>query len=134
MKSLGNDSVLEEDIERHDFERVFMCRLKNYGAGGASLLHLQPSRRADTPAVTWLEPGKSVLRHGSGEIVAEMSGDSEKFFGHDAADRVRAKVFRTGAARAVAVEAGHGFAAAGFQGLSQHILLNRGLSAGHIAL
>lgn len=134
MKSLGNDSVLQKNIERHDFQRVLMCRLKNYGARRARLLYLQPSRRTDTPAVAWLQSGKSILGHWSGEIIAQMSRHCEKFLSHDTADCVHAKVFRARTATTVSVEAGHWLAAACFEGLAQHILLNRRLSAGHSAL
>jgi hypothetical protein len=47
---------------------------------------------------------------------------------------VHAKVLRPCAATAVTVEAGHWIAAACLQGLAQHILLKRRLSAGHSAL
>lgn len=134
MQSLGNDGVLQKKIKRHDFQGVFVCRLKNYGTRRACLLNLQPSRRANTPAIARLQTGKSVLGHWSGKIVAQVSRDGEKLFGHDTADCVHAEVLRTRAATAVTVEAGDWLTAAGFERLAQHILLNGRLSAGHSAL
>ena len=124
MKSLGNDGVLEEHIKGYDLQGVLMCRLKNYGTCGACLLHLQPSRRANTPAVARLQAGESILWHGSGKIIAEMSGDGEKLLGHNTADGVHAEIVGAGVAAAVTIETSLWLGAAGFQGLTQYILLD----------
>lgn len=124
VESLGNDGVLQKQIKGYDLQRVFMCRLKNNRARRACLLYLQPSCRADTPAVARFQPRETILWHWSRKIIAETGRGSEKVFGHNTADGVHANIFRPSVAAAVAIEAGHRLGAAGFQRLTQYILLN----------
>ena len=124
MKSLGNDGVLQKQVEGYDLQRVLMCRLKNDWARRACLLHLQPSRRANTPAVARLQAGESILWHRSGKIIAEMGRDCEELLGHDTADGVHAEILGAGVAAAVTIETRLRLGAAGFQRLTQYILLD----------
>jgi hypothetical protein len=118
----GDDRVLDEELEWNDLERVFVGGFEDDGAGGSNPLDLEPSGRADAPAVAGFEAGKTKLRHRSAEVVAESLGGFEKRSVDDAADRVDAVIVRAGLATAAAVEAGHGFAAADVKGLAEDVL------------
>jgi hypothetical protein len=130
VEGLGDDGVLEEDIEGDDIEGVLVGGFEDDGAGSAGALDLEPSGGADAPAVACLEAGKAVLGHGRGEIVAETGGLGQEGVGDDAADGVHAEIVRAGVAAAIAEEAGEGVGAAGFQGLAEDVLL-RGEVGGH---
>ena len=67
----GNDGVLNEELERHDFEGVFVGGFEDNGAGCSSLLHLQPSRGTDAPAIAGLQAFKAKLRHGGAQVITE---------------------------------------------------------------
>src|SRR5580704_7977709 len=98
-----------------------MGGLEENGAGSSGLLDREPSGGADAPAVSGFEAGESILGHGGGEVVAECLGGSQEGGVDDAADGVDAVVVGAGVAAAVAVEAGHGLAAAGFQRAAENV-------------
>ena len=118
----GDDRVLDEELEWNDLERVFVGGFEDDGAGGSNPLDLEPSGRADAPAVAGFEAGKAKLRHGSAQIVAERLGGFEEGSVDDAADGVEAEVFGTGLAAAGAVEAGHRLAATDIKRLAEDVL------------
>jgi hypothetical protein len=118
----GDDRVLNEELEWDDFESVFVGGFENDGAGGSSLLDLEPAGRADAPAVAGFEAGKTKLRHRSAEVVAESLGGFEKRNVDYAADGVDAVIVGAGLAATGAVEAGHGLAAADVEGLAEDVL------------
>jgi hypothetical protein len=91
------------------------------GASCSGLLDLQPTGGADAPAVSGLEAGEAVLGHGGGEIVAQGFAGGKERRVNDAADGVDAVVFGAGLAAAGAVEAGHGGAATGVEGLAEDV-------------
>jgi len=122
MQLVGNDGVLDEQFKGDNLERRLMGGFEDDGAGGASLLHLEPARGTDAPAVAGLEAGEAMLRHGGGEVVAEGLRRGQEGLVDHAADGVDAEVVGAGLAAAGAVEAGHGSAAAGGEGLAEDVL------------
>jgi hypothetical protein len=132
VEGFGDDGVGEEDFEGDDFESGFVSGFEYDGAGCPGALDLEPAGSTDAPAVSGLEAGEAVLRHGCGEIVAEAGRGGEEFFVHDAANGVEALVVRAGVAAAVAEEARHGLAAAGFKSLAEDVFL--GLEGGGVHL
>ena len=121
MKLAGDDGVLDEKLEGDDLQRVLVRGFEDDGARGASLLHLEPARGTHAPAVAGFEASKAVLRHGRAEVVAKSLRRSEKRCIDDTADGVNTVVLRSGLAAAGAVEAGHGSAAAGGEGLAEDV-------------
>lgn len=121
MQGIRDGSVPDKDLEGHDGQRGLMGRFENDRASGSSLLHLEPARCADTPAIARFQSGEAKLGHGRAEIIAELFGDTEEVFVHDAADGVDPKVIRSCLAAAGAVEAGHGLATAGLKRLAEDI-------------
>jgi hypothetical protein len=126
----GDDCVLEEKLEGDDFEGRFVRGFEDDGARSAGLLNVEPAACAHAPAVTRLEAGESVLRHGCREVVAEAGRGGKKLFCDDAADRVHAEVVGAGVATAIAIEAGYGVDTTGFEGLTEDVFLGCELRAG----
>lgn len=121
VELVGDDGVLDEQLEGNDLQRGLVGGFEDDGASGAGLLDLEPARGADAPAVAGPEAGEAVLRHGGGEIVAQGFGGFEEGVVDDAADGVDAEVLGAGLAAAGAVEAGHGLAAAGGERLAEDV-------------
>ena len=122
MELVGDDGELDQELERDDAEGVLVGGFKDDGAGSSGLLDLEPASGADTPAIAGLETGEAILRHGGDEIVAEALGGGEEVGRDDAADGVDAEVLFAGLAATGSVEAGHGLAAAGGEGLAEDVL------------
>jgi hypothetical protein len=131
-----NDGVLDEELERNDLEGSFVRGFKDDGTGGSRLLDFQPSGSTDAPAIARLEAGKTELRHGSAEVIAESLRGFKKRSIDDAADGVDAVIVGGSLAAASAVEASHGFAAADVEGLAKHVpaAIFDGFNSGHRAL
>jgi hypothetical protein len=118
----GDHRILNEQLERDDFEGVLMCRFKNDRAGSTGLLDLEPACRTDTPAIARLEAGKAKLRHRCAEVVAKSLGRVQKCPVDDAADSMDTVVFGAGLATACAIEAGHRLAPACVERLAENVL------------
>ncbi len=121
MELVGDDGVLDQEFEGDDPEGVLVGGFEDDGAGGSGLEDLQPACGADAPAISGFEAGEAVLGHGGGEVVAEAFGGGEEVVGDDTADGVYAEIVSTGVAAAITVEAGHGIAAAGGEGLAEDV-------------
>jgi hypothetical protein len=134
VKLRGNYSELDQEFEGDDLESVLVGGFEDDGAGCSGLLDLQPTGGADAPAVSWFEAGEAVLGHGGGEIVAESFAGGEKGRVDDAADGVDTVVFGTSLAATGPVEAGHGGAAAGVEGLAEDVFTAGvvGFGGGHL--
>ena len=113
VKLIRDYCILDQKFERDNLEGGLVGRFEDDGAGGSSLLDLEPASSADTPAVAGLEAREAVLGHGRAEVVAKGLGGGKEGGVDEAADGVDAEVVGSGLAAAGAVEAGHGFAAAG---------------------
>jgi|DEB0MinimDraft_10_1074344.scaffolds.fasta_scaffold00426_8 L-amino acid N-acyltransferase YncA len=96
-----------QQCERNDVQRPFVGCGKTNRAGIARLSRLQPSSRADTPAVTRDQPDEAVLGARRGEIVADRRRIGEKVGGDRGTDRVRPGIFLGGVAAAVPEKPGH---------------------------
>jgi hypothetical protein len=129
----GDDSVLDQKLERNDLECVFVGGFEDDRAGGSSLLDLQPAGGTDAPAVAGFEASETELRHGSAEIVAQSLGGFKEWSVDDAADGVNAMVFGASFATAGAVKARHGLAAADVERLAEDIFaaVLDGFNGGH---
>jgi hypothetical protein len=121
VKSIRDYGILDEGLEGDDGESGLVGGFEDDGTGCSGLLDLKPASGADAPTIAGLEAGESVLRHGGVEVVAELAGDAEEVFGDNAADGVDAEVVGASVTAAIAVEASHGFAAAGFERLAENI-------------
>ena len=109
------DGVLAQRLERHDLQRALVRRGEHDVRRGAVLVGAQPVDRRDAPAVAGHEAREAVQRHRRREVVADAALVVEELLGHDRADRVAAEILGSGAAAAVAVEAGQRIGAAGLQ-------------------
>jgi len=118
VQGIGNDGVLDQDLERDDGQGGFVGGFKEDRAGSSGSLYLEPSCGADTPAIAGPESGKAELRPGGAEIVALLTGDTEKVFTDNTADGVDTEVVWPCFAAACAVETGHRLAAADLKRLS----------------
>jgi hypothetical protein len=112
---------LDEKFKRNDAKSVLVSCFEDNRAGCSGLLDLEPAGGTYAPAIAGFEAGESVLRHWGGKVVAEGLGGGEEWGVDDATDGVDAEVTGAGVAAAVAIEAGHGLAAAGGQGLAEHV-------------
>lgn len=101
-----------EVFEIDPFEGGFVSGGEGDGRGAAGIEGFFPASDAEAPAIAGFEAGEIPLGRGGGEIVAAEVGEIEELFGGFNADGVEADVTGAGAAVAIAVEAGHGFAAA----------------------
>jgi hypothetical protein len=133
VKLAGDDRVLNEEFEGHDLESVLVCGFEDDGAGCASLLDLQPASGADAPAVSGLEAGKTKLRHGGAEVVAQGFGGFEEGGIDDAADGMNAVIVGASLAATGAIEAGHRLAAADIERLPEDVFaaVFDGFNGGH---
>lgn len=121
MKLVGDDGVLYQELEGHNLEGVLVGGFEDDRAGCAGLLYLEPAGGTDTPAVARLKSLKAILRHRSGEIVAERLAGGQKTLVYDTADRVDAEIIGAGVAAAVPVEASHWFTATDSERLTKHV-------------
>ena len=71
VKLIRDYCILDQELEGDNLEGGLVGRFQDDGAGGSSLLDLEPAGSADTPAVAGLEAREAVLRHGSAEVVAK---------------------------------------------------------------
>jgi hypothetical protein len=135
VELVGDDGVLDEEFEGNDLQRVLVRGFEDDRASGAGLLDLEPARGTHAPAVAGFQAGKTVLRHGHAEVVAESFRRREERSIDDAADGVDTVVVGTGLATAGAVKAGHRFAAADVEWLAKHVLaaILDGFDGGHQA-
>jgi hypothetical protein len=136
VKLAGNDRVPDQQFEWDDFEGVFVGGFEHDGTSGPGLLNLQPARGTDAPPVSWFETGKTKLRHGGAQVVAQSLRDFEETSIDDATDRVDAVVVGTSLAAAGAIEAGHRFAAADVEWLAENVLtaIFDGFNLGHVSI
>jgi hypothetical protein len=129
----GDDGVLDQKLEGNDIEGVLVGGLEDDRAGGSGPLDLEPAGGADAPTVAGFEAGKTELRHGSAEIVAQRLGGFKEWGVDDAADGMDAIVFGPRLATARAVKARHGFAAADVERLAENVFsaILDGFDTGH---
>jgi hypothetical protein len=121
VKLVRDYGVPDQKLEGDDLEGGLVGGFEDDGTGCSGLLDLEPAGSADAPAVSGLEASEAVLGHGSAEVVAQSFGGGEEWGVNDAADSVDAEVVGAGLAAAGAVEAGHGFAAAGVERLAEDV-------------
>jgi hypothetical protein len=133
MELAGDDCVLDQELERHDLEGIFVGSFEDDGATGSGSLDFEPAGGADTPTVARFEAGKAELRHGGAEVVSERLGGRKEGGVDDAADGVDAMVVGAGLAAAGAVKAGHGLAAADVERLAEDVFaaIFDGFCGGH---
>jgi hypothetical protein len=101
-----------EVFEVDPFEGGFVGGGEGHGGSAAGIEGFFPTGDAEAPAVAGFEAGEVPLGSWSGEVVAAEEGEVQELLGGFDADGVLTDVSGTGAAVAIAVEPGHGFAAA----------------------
>jgi hypothetical protein len=122
LVKLGGDyGVLDQELKGDDLEGGLVGGFEDDGAGGSGLLDLEPTGGADAPAVAGFEALEAELGHRCAQVVAESFRCGEERGVDDAADGVDAEIVGAGLAAAGAVEAGHGFAAAGVERLAEDV-------------
>lgn len=104
--------MLPELRELDELERVFVRRLEQHRRGGAGGIGLFPTRGAQAPSVSRLEPREPKLGSRCGEIVSRRTRERKKILGDAGTDAVDTVIVGPGAAAAVAVESGQRIAAA----------------------
>ena len=87
----------------------------------SSFKRFLPSSHAQTPAIAAFDTGKVELRNGRAEIVAGRGTEAKELLGHHRAHSVQPVISRTGAAVAIAIEAGARLATAAFKFASEYI-------------
>ena len=95
----------------------FECNLRCH----ASIVSLFPTRRAEAPAVTGIEPGKPVFRSRRAEVVALSGGKFEELRGHDRANGMHSLIATPGVAVAISKESRAGFKTTRLQVAAQNI-------------
>jgi hypothetical protein len=124
--------VRAQVFEQNEFERADMGSRKHHSRRASNLKRLLPSSNAQTPPITALETWKVKLRNGRTEIVASPRTEAKELLGHHCTHRVQPVIARTGAAVAIAIEAGarlvttaFEFAAKDVGGLSHALILDQ---------
>jgi hypothetical protein len=102
-----------------------MRRREYHARRASSIKRFLPSSDAQTPAITAFETGKVELGNRRSEIVAGHRTEMKELLGHHRAHGVQPVITRTGAAVAVAIEAGARLATAAFESAAKDI---RGIS------
>ncbi len=124
--------VRAQVFEQNEFERADMRSREHHGRRASNFKRLLPSSNAQTPPITAFETWKVKLRNGRTEIVADLRTEAKKLLGHHCAHGVQPVIARTGAAVAIAIEAGarlattaFEFAAEDVRGVSHALILHR---------
>lgn len=120
-KRSGIDRVLFEVFQVDKLERRDMCRFKHNTRRHASFQGLSPSQSTQAPAISWPESRETPFRVGGREVVPDMLGEGQKFFGHFGAYQVQADIVRPGVATSVAKKASQRFVAAILQVSAKHV-------------
>ena len=110
-------------IQRHGIKATLMGGFQNHLRRTSCLERLLPSKHAKAPLIAGLQPWKLVPGDGRAQVIAFGLGESQKFLGHDGADRVRAGVHHASVAAAISEKTGHGIFAAGLQRLPKYVVL-----------
>ena len=98
-----------------------MRRREHDGRRAAGLECFLPARHAQTPTIACNKPGKIEFRDWRAQIVALLDGEFEELIRHDRANRVQSSISGTGAAVAIATEAGGRIAAAAFEFAAENV-------------
>src|SRR5262249_39032584 len=80
-----------------------------------------PARHAHAPFLARLQSGESPFRMRSDKIISIEHREIEKLLCHFHADRMKPDVFRSGAAKTIAVKSSHRIATTTFQFGSQNV-------------
>jgi hypothetical protein len=92
--------VLSQGFERNKFQGAFVRREERHRRRKTRVYTLLPAGRAHAPAVTRLQPRKSILRTRRNEIVAGGKTELKKFCRNLHADRMAAVILHAGVAGA----------------------------------
>jgi len=119
--SLGIDSERAHCFKRDDFQSALVRGLKNDAWSHVVLVGLLPPRGAETPAVSGLETGETVFRHGGGKVVPSEFGELKELGGHFHTNRVRTIILIIGVTTTVAEESRQRISATGLERTAQNI-------------
>jgi hypothetical protein len=107
--------VRAQVFQRNEFESADMSRREYDVRRASSFKRFLPSSHAQAPAITAFETGKAELWNWRAEIVAGFGAELKEILGHHRAHGVQPVIARTGAAVAIAIEAGPRLATAAFE-------------------
>ena len=113
--------VRAQVFQRNEFERADMGRCEYQFRRASSFERFLPSSNAQTPAITDFETGKVGLRNGRAEIVTGRGTEAKELLAHHCTHSVQPVIARTGAAVAIAIEAGAWLATAAFEFVAEDI-------------
>ncbi len=117
------DTVWPQRVQGYHVDCAFVGAREYHRCGAAVIVGAQPVRRRDAPTIAWLQSGKPVGRHRSGQIVTDTSLMRQELKRHDRANGMQANVFRRCGATAVAEEPGHRVGSARLQSAAQHVAI-----------
>src|SRR5262249_27657244 len=100
------DRIFLQELKGHDLQRSLVRPRQTHPRRLAGAERLLPARRAETPAIARLQPGKPDLRHRGRQIVAGSFGKRQELGIDAGAHGVNADILGPGLATAGAVEAG----------------------------
>lgn len=92
-------------IEGDPLEDRSMRRLKNDGRSGVCIERFLPTSCAQAPLIAVAEAREPISRHRRRQIVALLLAEGEELVGHPSADDMNARIFRSGVAASIAIEA-----------------------------
>lgn len=122
--------VVLEHGERNNVQSSLMGRRQHHWCSSAVVVGAQPVRGSYAPAIPWLQPGKTVLRHRRAQVIANTALVLQELTGHDRAYRMAPQVLGTGAAAPVSVETRDRVGPARLELAAQHIAIAHPSSIG----
>jgi hypothetical protein len=113
--------VRAQIFQRYEFKRAHMSRREYDGRCASGFKSFLPSSDAQTPTITAFKTGKVKLRNRGAEIVTDRCAEAKELLGHHRANSVQPMIAGTGAAVAIAVEAGARLATTAFEFATQDV-------------
>ena len=117
-KSVVKNSLLHrmrfQRFQIHEFQHGDVAGFQHHGTRVTGFERLRPTPHADAPAVAGCQAGEIVFGARRDEVVTLQREKFQKLLRDLAADGVQPAIFRSGAAKAIAVKPGHGRLAATF--------------------
>lgn len=118
MESVAVNGVGAQVVHVHPLQGGFVRGLKPNGRSDPGFKGLLPSTHANAPPVAGLQSGKVEFRPRCAQIISGRDAKRQELSRDLAADRVQARIFRTGIAAAIAPKTGQGLHGTGFEGRS----------------
>ena len=114
-------------LKIHPLQRGLMGGGETHGRRTSRIKRFLPTRDAQAPAITGLKAGEIPFGSRCGEVVAAQKREIQKLMSRLNADSVQPDISRAGAAVAIAIEPGHGFATATGEWFAEDVGAHEGL-------